>query len=192
MTGLRERTKRAVRAEVVEVARRLFAERGFDETTVDDIVQAAGMSKRSFFRYFQVKEDVVLGEIDFMGERIAAEIAARPAGEDAWTSLRTVLRTWEQRIDDERQALERLRLIESSPSLRARYHQKRDETREQIARAVAARPGLDPFTADLLTAAAGAALDCVARAWTRSGGRADRLALVDQAFALFAPTRAGR
>ncbi|WP_219825428.1 TetR family transcriptional regulator [Nonomuraea typhae] len=190
MTGLRERTKRAVRAELVEVAQRLFAEQGFDETTVDDIARAAGMSKRSFFRYFPVKEDVVLGEIDFMGERIAAELAARPAGEEPWASLHAVLRDWEQRIDDERQALERLRLIESSPALRARYQQKREETRGHIAQALQARSGLDAFTADLLTAAAGAALDSVARAWTRSDGRADRLALVDQAFALFTPARA--
>ncbi|WP_199565389.1 TetR family transcriptional regulator [Spongiactinospora rosea] len=189
MTGLRERTKAAVRAEVTEAAMRLFAERGYDETTVDDIARAAGMSKRSFFRYFPVKEDVVLGRVDLMGERIAGEIAARPEGEDVWDTLHAVLRGWEQRIDAERQTLDGLRLIEATPALRARFMQKREETRTLITGALLARPGhgLDAFTADLVTAAAGAALDGVSRAWAEADGQADRLALVDRAFALLRP-----
>lgn len=176
-----------MRAELTQVALRLFAERGFEEVTVDDIARAAGMSKRSFFRYFPAKEDVVLGGVDAMGDEIAEEIASRPAGEDAWELLHAVLRGWEQRIDTERQTLESLRLITTTPALRARYLAKREETRERIAEALLARPGLglDRFTADLVTAAAGAALDTVSRSWAASGG--DRLALVDQAFALLRP-----
>ncbi|MGN9786088.1 TetR family transcriptional regulator [Nonomuraea sp. ZG12] len=193
MSGLRERTRRAVAAEVTEVALRLFAERGFDAVTVDDIARAAGLSKRSFFRYFPAKEDVVLGGIDFMGGEIAEQIARRPGREDAWQLLHAVLRGWEQRIDAERQALERLRLVEATPALRAGFHAKREEARAQIADALLARPGLglDRFTADLLTTAAGAALDSVSRAWADSGPETDRLALVDRAFALLRPACLG-
>jgi AcrR family transcriptional regulator len=186
---LRERTRRAVRSELAAIAVRMFRERGFDNTTVDDIARAAGLSKRSFFRYFPAKEDAVFDGVTILGEHVAEAIADRPAGESPWDCLHAVLREWEQAINTERQALESLRLIESTPALRARSHQQRDQIREQIAGALQARPGteLDPFTADLITSAAGVALDCVLREWLRSGGHANRTDLIDLAFTQLRP-----
>lgn len=183
MEGLRDRTRRAVRAELTRRALELFAERGFDETTVDDIAKAAGLSKRSFFRYFPTKEDAVFGGVEVMGERVAEEIARRPAGEGPWECLHAVLRGWEERINAEPEGM---RLIESTPALRARFLQKRDEARALIIEALAGR-GVAVFEADLVAAAAGAALDAVAREWLRTGGATDRLALVDQAFTMLRP-----
>lgn len=188
-SGLRERTRRAVRAELAELAVGMFAERGFEETTVEDIAAAAGLSKRSFFRYFPSKEDVVFGDVEEVAAGIAEAVRARPAGEPAWTCLRVVLREWEGRIHASQRELAGLRLIESTPALRARLHAKRDEMRTSIAAALRERPGadLDAFTADLLTAAAGAALDAASREWLRAGGTADRSALLDRAFAVLSP-----
>jgi len=193
MDGLRERTRQAMRDELAELALRMFVDRGFDETTVDDVARAAGMSKRTFFRYFPSKEDVIFGGVDDLGEQVAEEIRARPAGEDPWECLRVVLGRWEGRIHASRRELANLRLIESTPSLRARMHQKRDRLRQQVGDALRGRPGsgLDVFTADLLTNAAGAALDTVSREWLRSDGTADRAALVDRAFALLKPDLGG-
>ncbi|MEU6718900.1 TetR family transcriptional regulator [Nonomuraea sp. NPDC046802] len=182
MAGLRERTRRAVQAELAAVALELFTARGFDEVTVDDIARAAGVSKRSFFRYFPAKEDAVFGAVEIMSDDIASQIAGRPTDEDPWESLRLVLREWAARIDAESQAL---RVIESTPVLRARLHQKREELRAQIAEALAARTGLDAFTVDLLTSAAATALDCAAREWFRTGS--DRTELVDVAFTRLRP-----
>lgn len=178
-----------MRAELAGLALQLFADRGFDGTTVDDIARAAGLSKRSFFRYFASKEDAVLGAVEVMGEQVAEEIRARPADEEPWECLRTVLGAWEERIRASSEQLASLRLIESTPSLRARQHQKRDEARQAISDALRDRPGstLDGFAADLLANAAGAALDTVTREWVRSGGTADRAALLDRAFALLRP-----
>ncbi|WP_245930908.1 TetR family transcriptional regulator [Actinokineospora auranticolor] len=186
MDGLRDRTRRAVRADLAERAMVLFRERGFDETTVDDIARAAGMSKRSFFRYFATKEDAVLGLVDELGERVVEDIRARPADEPPWECLRQVLRQSEERI---RTSADALRLIESTPALRAAHHGKRDQTRALIATALRDRPGstLAPFAADLLATAAGAALDAAAREWLRTGGTADRAHLLDQAFAALRP-----
>ena len=58
-SGLRERKKAAVRANVLEVAHRLFHEQGFDATPIDQICSEALISKRSFFRYFRDKESLV-------------------------------------------------------------------------------------------------------------------------------------
>ncbi|GII89371.1 hypothetical protein Ssi03_73610 [Sphaerisporangium siamense] len=183
MEGLRDRTRRAVRAEIAGRALQLFAERGFDATTVDDIAHAAGMSKRSFFRYFPTKEDAVFGEVEAMGEQVAEEIATRPPEEGPWECLHAVLRGWEARITAQ---VEGMRLIESTPALRARLLHKRDEARARIIGALTDR-GIPPLEADLAAAAAGAALDVVAREWVRAGGSTDRLALVDQAFAMLRP-----
>jgi AcrR family transcriptional regulator len=156
---------------------------------VDDIAREAGMSKRTFFRYFPSKEDVVFVGADDLGEQVAEEIRTRPADEDPWECLRIVLGRREQQIHASRQELANLRLIESTPSLRARMHQKRDRIRQQVSDALCSRPGaeLDVFTADLLTSAAGAALDTVSREWLRSDGTVDRAALTDRAFALLRP-----
>lgn len=184
MEGLRDRTRRAVRAELSARALELFAERGFDETTVDDIARAAGMSRRSFFRYFPAKEDAAFGAIDTMGQDVAREITARPVGEGPWECLHTVLREWELRINAQADGV--ARLIESTPALRARLLRKRDEARDHIVRALTDR-GLSPLEADLAAASAGAALDVVAREQVRAGGPADRRELVDRVFAMLRP-----
>lgn len=62
--GLRERRARQLRSALVESAQTLFAERGFAEVSVDDIADRAQASKRTFFRYFGVKEDVLFAEDD--------------------------------------------------------------------------------------------------------------------------------
>lgn len=60
MAGLRERKKAATEQVIVDVAMKLFGEHGFRATTVDDIATAAGIGRRTFFRYFPTKEDIVL------------------------------------------------------------------------------------------------------------------------------------
>ncbi|MFH8709566.1 TetR family transcriptional regulator [Streptomyces rubrogriseus] len=182
--GLRERTRRAVRAELAKVAIDLFARQGFDETTVEDIARVAGMTKRSFFRYFPTKEDVVFDGIDLTGESVVADIAMRPAGEGPWECLRQVLQAWQEEIHASEQALATIRLIEATPALAGRLHQRRTEWHRRVSDALRDRPGtdLDPYTADLLTNAATAVLDAVSSQWARSDANADRPALLDQGF----------
>ena len=79
--GLRERMRRTVLNEIAEVALKLFTERGYETVTIDDIATAAGLSRRSVFRYFSTKEDIVVGKFDFVADDMLAELRARPAGE---------------------------------------------------------------------------------------------------------------
>src|SRR3954454_16183564 len=87
---VRERTRRTVRGELAQLAVRLFVEKGYDETTIDDLAAAAGMSKRTFFRYFASKEELVVGKYEALAEQLAEDLAARPADEPIWASLRQV------------------------------------------------------------------------------------------------------
>jgi mycofactocin system transcriptional regulator len=70
------------RAELERVALELFNERGFDATTVEDIATAAGVSRRTFFRYFASKNDVVWGDFDALLRAMEEWLDARDDGVD--------------------------------------------------------------------------------------------------------------
>ncbi len=76
--GLRERKKLQTRATLVDVATRLCAERGYENTTVDQISEAADVSPRTFSRYFPSKEAVIGALIEDAAEHVAAELARQP------------------------------------------------------------------------------------------------------------------
>src|SRR4029453_11577219 len=142
---LRRGARAAVPAEIAETAFQLFTQRGFDQTTVDDIAAAAGLSRRSFFRYFASKEDAVLGMLNAVGAPTAAELAARPAGEPPWTSLRRALDVLVTTyLGDPKVALARFRLIHHTPALRTTLLDKQDRWQRSLAQVLAARLAADP------------------------------------------------
>lgn len=183
--NLRSRTREAVRLQVAEIAWGLFSARGFDAVTVDDVVAEAGISRASFFRYFAGKEDAVLFALDAIGAQVAAAVAARPAGEDAWTALR---RAVDGLVDlyrrDPAGALARMRLVDDTPSLRARQLEKQARWHRMIAEVLAPRLGaaVDDVRVEVLVGAALSALDAARRRWSASNGDADLVAVLDDAF----------
>jgi AcrR family transcriptional regulator len=78
--GLRERKKRRTRQALAEAALRLFAERGYERTTVADIAAAAEVSTRTFFAYFPTREDVVFADTDERLDAMRQALAALPDG----------------------------------------------------------------------------------------------------------------
>lgn len=76
--GLRERKKQRTRATIVDVAARLCAEQGYDNTTVDQIAAAADISPRTFSRYFPNKEAVVGALIEDAAEHVADALGRQP------------------------------------------------------------------------------------------------------------------
>ncbi|MFC0431120.1 TetR family transcriptional regulator [Kutzneria buriramensis] len=187
--GLRARARLAMRTEIAETAFALFVERGFEQTTVDEIAEAAGLSRRSFFRYFPSKEDAVFGLLYDLGEELAAAVAARPAAEPPWDALRASCAVLiEPMLGRAEDAMALLRLIHETPSLRARHQDKQDRWRKLLTDALQARsvPRLD---ADVLASAALAVFDVVCREWLFAGAPGDIATLMDEAFAVLAPTR---
>ncbi|MGW0042740.1 TetR family transcriptional regulator [Rhodococcus sp. NPDC003348] len=71
---LRERRRRETRHEISDAALELFEERGYAGTTVDDIAARAGVSQRTFFRYFPTKEDTVLTGVEDLSTALAAAL----------------------------------------------------------------------------------------------------------------------
>ena len=87
-TGLRERKKRETREALTRTALELFAERGYDETTLAEIAEAAGVSTRTIFAYFPSKEDILFANTQAMCDALDHALAERPRGTDALTALR--------------------------------------------------------------------------------------------------------
>jgi AcrR family transcriptional regulator len=185
---LRERTRRAVHAEITATAMRLFAENGFDATTVDQIAREAGISRRSFFHYFGSKEDLVLGDTVALGERVREALEARPADESAWAALREAFMVLEANGMPSMDQLAIAQLYHDAPSLRARHLEKHLRWQALLAPDVQRRLGLpdtespDP-RARALVAAALACLDAAVDAWYLSGGSLDPVRLFDDAIA---------
>jgi AcrR family transcriptional regulator len=119
-TGLRERKKQRTREAIIENALRLFEERGFDQTTIADIAEAADIAPRTFFGYFPSKEDVVFANFPMIFESLAARMRERPEEETAIDAMRAWIAGLLEEMDltDERE-LCRKRLIGESEALAA-------------------------------------------------------------------------
>lgn len=122
---LREQTRAAVRSQIGAVALALFAEHGFDNVTVEQIAQEAGISARSFNRYFPTKEDAALGDLESWGAHVRDVMLARPAGEDPWVSLRMSYSSLLSLSDMSGEQPKRgMRVLNETPALRARNFEK--------------------------------------------------------------------
>jgi AcrR family transcriptional regulator len=183
---LRDRTVRAVRAEVSAIAMRLFAEQGFDKTTVDQIAAEAGMSRTSFFRYFATKEDLVLGHLDELAQRVQEALAARPEAEPVWQSLRRAFDSLiEETAASPEENLRTSRMLHDTPTLRYRQLGKQLRWYDLLAPEVARRlhiadDSLDPRPRALVAAAL-ACLNAAAETWSAANGAIDLPTLLDQA-----------
>ena len=120
-----DRSRRAVIAEVVDTALALFAEQGYEATTIAQIASRAGVSQRSLFRYFGSKEDLVCGAQDELGELLLDTVAAQPPDASAWDALRAGFIAISSAQHTVERVLEITTLIFANPLLRARYLEKR-------------------------------------------------------------------
>ena len=175
-----------MRAEVSAVAFRLFAEQGFDKTTVDQIAAEAGLSRATFFRYFRTKEDVVLGDLEDIGRDVAGRLAARPVDERPWESLRRAFDVLaEFNADEPEKTLAYVRMLCEAPSLKARHWEKQQAWQDLLVPEVARRLGTDPAAAEdprarALVASALACKDAATDAWTACNGSVPLAVLIDR------------
>ena len=133
------------RRAVSRTALEMFAERGFEETTVDDIAEALGVSRRTLFRYFASKNDMVWGDFDQVLERLRRCLDATGPDEPLHEALRRAAVESNRYEDEQRPELRiRMRLITGVPTLQAHSALRYAEWREVIAEWVAKRLGFEP------------------------------------------------
>ncbi len=86
--GLRERRKQETRQAISNVATQMFVDRGFDEVTIAEVADAAGVAKMTVTNYFPRKEDLVLDRAEAIERHLADVIAARAPGESMLAAIR--------------------------------------------------------------------------------------------------------
>lgn len=140
------------RAELARIALERFAEHGFEATTVDDIAAAAGVGRRTVFRYFASKNDMVWGEFDLVLDRLRAHLDAEPLDEHPLRALgRAVVASNRYAPEQLPELRIRMTLITTVPALQAhsmvRYAEWRGVVSEFVADRLEERPDdLVPLT----------------------------------------------
>ncbi|MFD8564809.1 TetR family transcriptional regulator [Streptosporangium canum] len=151
MAGLRERKKEQTQRRIAAVALRLFAERGFDAVTINEIAEAAEVAKVTLFKYFPTKESLVLRGVG--EEDLAGIVAVRPPGQSPLEALRAHYRAF---ATDPGAAVDRdalitqLRVIFDSPALSSGANVLLYGQRQALARVLAEER--DGLTAALMAA----------------------------------------
>jgi AcrR family transcriptional regulator len=87
-SGLRERRKQETRRAISDIATRLFVAHGFDEVTISQVADAAGVAKMTVTNYFPRKEDLVFDRADTVIGHLAEVVAARDPGESMLAAIR--------------------------------------------------------------------------------------------------------
>lgn len=85
--GLRQRKKESSRRAIEDAAWELFAEQGYEETSINDIAERADIAPRTFFRYFPTKEAVMYPQFEELLQSVRDEFRKRPADEPVITSI---------------------------------------------------------------------------------------------------------
>lgn len=116
--GIREKNRQETQARLIVAAMRLLSERGYENVTVDDIAGDAGVSRRTLFRYFPGKDEIVLAWTQGMTGVLAETIRATPSSIDAREAM---IRSFEAAIprmaSSRREAFAFVSLIEKTPAL---------------------------------------------------------------------------
>jgi len=180
--GLRERKKLKTKEAIHRAAMRLFAKRGYEETTVEQIAAAAEISPSTFFNYFPTKEDVVM--LDIYDPIAVQMIKERPKSETLGVTFRRVLEGLDAIFERDRElVLERGRIMLEVPELRGRLWDELERTQAFVIELLSERTGRKPDDFELRVTArvAIAALYEASLEWFRLRGRKRLVELANHA-----------
>ncbi|MCW2650217.1 MAG: TetR family transcriptional regulator [Mycobacterium sp.] len=143
--GRRDRKRLETRSGLAAVALELFAERGFDAVTVNDIADRADVDPSTFYRHFGSKEAVIFSDLGDWTGRLGDAVRAQPAELPLLEAMRMGIKDLAAMlmvdIENERHRAE---LVESSPSVRAQGLAVREALIDEVALAIADRLAVDP------------------------------------------------
>ena len=178
-------------ARLAEAALALYDERGFDQTTVEDIAERAGLTKRTFFRHFADKREVLFGDGENQQHWVADAVRDAPSDTPALDAVACGLDVLARGLEAQGQvAARRMRIVRASPELWERQLIKFAALAESLAAALQTRGVPDP--AAVLAAESGiAALRVASDGWLRSGARTSLRQRVTDALAELRAVAAG-
>ncbi|MGI9004132.1 MAG: TetR family transcriptional regulator [Pseudonocardia sp.] len=175
-----------VRRELVTAAVELFRTQGYEDTTIDDIAAAAGVGRRTFFRYFRSKEDAISPDHEAALARVAEVFeAAHPKEPAAPLVLRAGETVFDMYAEDPHLSVERFRLTHEVPALRDRESASVDHYRRLFTRYLRLRFAAEPdgeLRAAVTGAAVVAAHNLALRAWLATGAPVEGVAACRERF----------
>lgn len=188
--GLRERKKLERRRTIEDAALELFESVGFDGATISEIAERSGISARTFFYYFETKEDVVLADYERRLGRLIEEFRSRPEDEHPWSSLRAAFMAVaaDYQVEEDR-IRRRFVLMADNPSVFARSLQLQAGWEDAMSEALTIRrhavmdpPAADSIVPRLLAASAVAAMRSSLRHWFSTGRTRSLPTIVGECF----------
>jgi AcrR family transcriptional regulator len=186
--GLRERNKLRTRQEIADATIRLAADRGLEHVTVEQIAAAADVAPRTFFRYFDSKEDALLADHPERLELLREMLKSRPASEGPLTAVRGAILDVAGDLEEHRELmLCKVQLMENNPTLRGRSLEMMGDLERMIAEALAERSGVDlatDFRPLVIAGAVCTAMRVAIDRWGAMGGTGDLTAMVESALDL--------
>lgn len=184
---LRANRQKRLRRDLVSAGLELFMEQGYEETTVAEIAERVDVSRRTFFRHFQSKDDLVFDWMGQLGERVQPVLAARPLSETPLQAMReTFLVLAEHLVEEERQARTLIRLIFSTASLAGRYHDEHAQWEDEFVSILQRHrnlPELALFQLRVQVSAAITAFVVAVRTWAGQDAQSSLPFWLEQAFA---------
>jgi AcrR family transcriptional regulator len=180
------RSREDVGRELERTALKLFLQSGYDAVTVEQISGAAGISRRTFFRYFTNKSDLFVADARRRYDQVCAEMERRPRFEPTFTSLCESFVSGSTFDPDERELIElRMKLLDEQPGLVEKLRADSEPMGERLTVLVAARLGIDPVLdprADLLVRLVRSAARSAQRTWFARECVPDLVGLLHQSF----------
>lgn len=176
--GLREAKKASTAQAIVDAAMELFRGKQFDDVSIDEIARAAGIGRRTFFRYFPAKEDLFLDRRRLDRDIVLAAMRTRASGEDDIALVMRVLEEVQRQgvamVRQEHQS-ELHRLTHFDPKLAARSWLLMEEARDMLIAGLVP-PGADRselYRARVLVSACIMVIDTAITTWIEGGMRED-------------------
>lgn len=166
--GLRERKRAETHARIQTEGVRLFLEKGFEATTLDEVAAAADVSRRTLLNYFGSKEEIILSTKAQFPQLIADAVAVRPADEPLLEMVENAFVDLAQRHrSEEMRAV--AALIGCTPSLQPGDQAKYERIERLLAQTLAARKGLpeDDISCRVVAGAAVSILKLSTEAWLK-------------------------
>lgn len=184
--GLRERNRLRTRADITTAALELFTDKGYEETTVDQIAALAGVSTATFFRYFAFKEDVLFADEDAGAAAMVASVAARSDRSRTVSALAAPLAEFADSMVDGAASNNRLltRLVMTTRALEGRSLRLRLRWEREVAHQLAEEAGRTATALEdtLIAAIAVSCLTSALRHWEDTGSSSGVTPLLQQAF----------
>lgn len=177
--GLREKKAARTREQILEVAAELFLSQGYDETTMEQIAEAAEVAPSTLYRYFPSKDLLILGRLT-ESIQLGAALRRRPEGETLPQALRETLLAVLESIQDEQRFSALRHIVDTSPVPRARLWDIMLQSRADLEKELARR--MDRPEDDVMVVMTGRTaltiFELVAEKWwagDHAGSRADAL-----------------